>query len=94
MQLFLAALEFAHRRDDHAVGFLPHHFARRQVCAGHDRFADQLLGLIELGDPGQDLARGAAVVVQLELEQFFALRHVFARKHLAHRQFHFAELID
>ena len=51
----------------HAAGLLPHHFARGQVRHGDERLAEQLLGLIILGDAGEDLARRAGAVVQRKL---------------------------
>ena len=52
----------------HAAGLLPHHLARRQVRHGDERLAEQLLGLIILGDAGEDLARRAGAVVQRKLQ--------------------------
>ena len=39
MQLFLA-VHLAHGGQEHAVGHLPHHLARREVEDSHDRLAD------------------------------------------------------
>ena len=62
--------------EQHAVGLLTHHLARRQVGNGDDRLADQLLRLVILGNTGQNLTRRARAVIQLELEQLIALLDV------------------
>ena len=64
----------------HAIGLLPHHLARRQVGDGDDRLADKLLRLVILCDAGEDLARRTRAVIQLELEELAALLDVLAGK--------------
>ena len=41
--------------DEHAVGLLAHHLPGGQVDDGHQGLADQVLGLVPLGDARQNL---------------------------------------
>ena len=93
MQLLLA-VDFLDGGEQHAVGLLPHHLARRQVEDRDDRLAHELLRLIELVDAGEDLARLAAAVVERELQKLFALLHGLAGKHLANAHVAFGKLVD
>ena len=77
----------------HAIGLLTHHLARRQVGDGDDRLADQLLRLVILCDAGEDLARRARAVVELELEELAALLDVLAGEDLAYRHVDLAEVV-
>ena len=62
----------------HTAGLTAHHLSGRQVGDGHQGLAHQLLGLVELGDAGQDLTIGAGAVIQSELQQLVGLLHVLA----------------
>ena len=44
----------------HAAGLPAHHLSGGQVHDGNQGLADQLLGLVELGDAGEDLALGSS----------------------------------
>ena len=67
MQFLVALSVLFHRGEEHAVGLLPHHLARREVQDGHGLLPYQLLGLVELMDAGEDGALLAGTVVQGEL---------------------------
>ena len=70
--------------EEHAVGLLPSHLARREVQDRDDLFADELLRLgIEGLHAGQDLPRRAAAVVQEELEQLVGIGDLLAGEDLA-----------
>ena len=77
VQLLLAVLG-VDGGDQHAVRLPAHHLCGGQVDDGDQGLADQLLGLVELGDAGEDLAFGAGAVVQGELQQLVGLLDILA----------------
>ena len=91
---FLFAFYLAHSGEQHAVGLLPHHLARRQIENRYDGLTDELLGLVEFVDSGQDLPGCAAAVIKHELQQLIALLYSLAGEDLAHAHVALCELID
>ena len=72
VQLFLTLLG-VDSGDQHTAGLLTHHLTGRQVHNSNQGLADQLLGLVVLGNAGEDLTVGAGAVVQGKLQQLVAL---------------------
>ena len=72
MQLLLALLG-VDSRDQHTAALLAHHLPGGQVGDRHQGLAHQLLGLVVLGNTGQDLPVGAGTVIQGKLQQLVGL---------------------
>ena len=72
VQLFLALFRVDGGKQ-HAAGLETHHLSGRQVHNRNERLADELLGLIELVDAGENLSVGAGAVVEREPEKLVAL---------------------
>ena len=72
---------------------MPISFAGLQVGDDDDRPADELLGLIRLGDAGDDRPLLGADI-DLQLHQLLRLRHGLGLEHLGHAQLDLHEVVD
>ena len=63
VQLLLAILG-VDGGDQHTAGLPAHHLSGGQIDDGHQGLADELLGLVELGDAGEDLPGCTGAVIQ------------------------------
>ena len=92
MQLFLALFRVDGGKQ-HAAGLETHHLSGRQVHNRNERLADELLGLIELVDAGENLAVGAGAVVEREPEKLVTLFDRLAGFDLHGAKIRFAERV-
>jgi hypothetical protein len=79
--------------DDHAIGLEAAHLAWSEVGDDDDFAADELFGLVELGDPGEDLALFVAKI-DFKTEELVSLGDALGDDDLGDAEVDLDEVVD